>query len=239
MSLRSIGFFCFVFALLTCGLAQAQGPGGPGGFFGGGADMGLTLLRDENVRKELDLVEDQEKKIEALGEKMRDGMRSIFEGGRDLKPEDREKFFAEAREKMTAKTAELRKEFDEVLLPQQRDRLKQIALQARMRYQSASEALSSTDASEALKLTDEQKEKMTAKQKELDEEYRKEAEKLRNKYRDKLLEVLTPEQQAKWKEMVGNPIEFAPQQFGRGGRGGPGGGTRGPGGEGGNGGTNN
>jgi Spy/CpxP family protein refolding chaperone len=80
-----------------------------------------------------------------------------------------------------------------------------------------------------LKLTDEQKEQLKEKQKTLDEEYRKEAEALRNKYREKILEVLTPEQKAKWKELTGNSFEFGQPQFGRrGGPGGPGGGPGGP-----------
>ena len=203
------------------GSALAQGPGGPGGGFGGG-DNALMLLRDENVRKELEIVDSQEQKLTALGEKTREEMRSLFSGfPRDASDEDRQKFRDEMQTKMKAKTDELRKELDSILLPQQRDRLKQISLQARMRFQSTSQALASDDAVAALKLTDEQKEKLQAMQKEADEQYRKDMEQLRKKMSDKIISVLTPEQQAKWKEMVGNPIELSqPQLGGRGGRGG-------------------
>jgi Spy/CpxP family protein refolding chaperone len=187
-------------------------------------------LRDENVRKELDIVDAQDEKISKLGEKMREGMRELFNGyPREGSEEEKQKFRDEVQAKVKTRTDELRKELDSILLPQQRDRLKQLALQSRMRFQSTSQALASDDAAAALNLTEEQKEKLQTVQKEADEELRKEIEQLRKKIGDKILAVLTPEQQAKWKEMIGNPIEFAPPQFGRGGRGGPPGGAPNPG----------
>lgn len=199
--------------------AQGRGPGGPGGGFGGGGSM--ALLEDENIRKELEIVDSQEEKIKALRDKIREEMRSMFQGGRGGSDEDREQRFAQIRTKMEG----FQKELDEVLLPQQRDRLKQIALQARLRFQSTSQALASDDLAKELGVTDEQKEKLKSASETIEKEMQKEMEKVREKYRDKLLENLTPEQQAKFKAMFGKPAEFSPRpQFG-GGRG-----TRGPGG---------
>jgi hypothetical protein len=75
------------------------GPGGGGGLFGGGQTNGLDLLGDENVRKELDLVDDQIAKLQEVGGKMRDEMRAAFEGFdfqglRDLSEEERNAKFA-------------------------------------------------------------------------------------------------------------------------------------------------
>jgi Spy/CpxP family protein refolding chaperone len=217
-------------AVGVSGNVIAQGPPGGFGRGGGGFDSSLMLLRDENVIKELEIVEGQQEKLRALGDKAREEMGSLFSGMRDASPEEREKRFAEIQDKLKAKQEELKKQVDEILLPQQRDRLKQLAIQSRLRFQSTGDAISSGDVADALKLTDEQKEQLKEKQKTVEEEYRKEAEALRNKYRDKVLEVLTPEQKAKWKELVGNSFEFAPQQFGRrgGSGGGPGGDRGGP-----------
>jgi Spy/CpxP family protein refolding chaperone len=195
------------------GWASAQGPGGRGGFFGGG-NQGLMLLGDENVQKELDIVDSQKQKLDALRDKIRDEMRAMFQGGGGGNRE-------EMREKMQQTMANFSKEADDILLPQQRERLKQIAVQSRLRFGNTSDAVG-----DALDLTDEQKEKLREKEREIAPEMQKEINKVRDKYRDKLLEVLTPEQRAKWKELVGNPIEFQQQQFGRG-QGGPGGRGRG------------
>jgi Spy/CpxP family protein refolding chaperone len=184
------------------------------------------LLRDESVLKELEIVDSQQEKLRAIGEKMREEMGSLFQGMRDLSEEDRRAKFAEIQEKLKARQEEVKKQLDEVLLPQQRDRLKQLAVQARMRFQSAGDVISSGEVAETLQLTDAQKTELAEKQKSLEEEYRKENEALRNKYRDRLLEVLTPEQKAKWEQLVGKSFEFQPAQFGR--FRGPGGGAGGP-----------
>jgi Spy/CpxP family protein refolding chaperone len=225
-------------------IASAQpgrgGPGGRGGGFFGGQSNGLDLLGDENVRRELDLVDDQVTKLREVGDRMRDEMRTAFEGFdfqglRDLSEEEREAKFAPIREKMEKVNADVQKEIDQVLLPQQRQRLKEIVVQSQIRRQGTSGALSGGALATELNITEEQKEKLRAKQAEVEEELRKETEQLRLEARDKILSVLTAEQRAKLNALMGKPIEF--QQFGGfggGGFGGPGG--RGPGGPGGPGG---
>lgn len=232
----------FVFAvagLLTlvsvCG-AQAQGrrgqgqdqpggpppggfQGGPGGFGGPGGMMGgfgrgvsdAMLLAREDVQKELDLVEDQ---LAQLG-KLRDSMdmRAMFDKVRDLPQEER---MAKGREIMEAAQKNMQDKIDEILLPHQADRLKQLALQFQMR----GGGLGSDEVGEKLGIPEEQREKIREKSRELEQQ-------LRKKLQEDLLKELTPEQQAKHKELVGQPFEFKQDE-----RFGPGG--RGPGGRGGN-----
>lgn len=207
------------------------GPGG-GGFGGPGGGNGLDLLGDENVRKELDLVDDQVTKLREVGEKMREDMRGAFEGVdfrefRDLSEEEREARMAPIREKMQAVSADAQKEIDTVLLPHQRERLKQIVVQSNIRRQGTSSALTSGALADELKITPEQIEALRAKQEEVQEELRKEMAQLQAEARDKVLSVLTAEQRAKLTALMGSPIEFAPPQFGPGGPGGPGGRGRG------------
>jgi Spy/CpxP family protein refolding chaperone len=219
---------------------------GGGGFFGGQSN-GLDLLNDENVRRELDLVDDQVTKLREVQQRIGEEMRSAFEGFdfqglRDLSEEEREAKFAPIREKMEKVNADIQKDIDQVLLPQQRQRLKEIVVQSQIRRQGTSGALSGGALATELNITEEQKEKLRAKQAEVEEELRKETEQLRLEARDKILSVLTAEQRAKLNALMGKPIEF--QQFGGfggGGFGGPGGrggaGGRGPGGPGGAGGA--
>lgn len=69
-----------------------------------------------------------------------------------------------------------------------------------------------------LKLSNEEKEKLREEDRKLMAEMNKEIAKIREKYREKLLETLPPEKRAEFKTLIGNPIEFAAPQ-----RGGPGG----------------
>jgi Spy/CpxP family protein refolding chaperone len=185
-------------------LASAQGRGG----FGGGGD--LMLLADENVQKDLEIVDSQKEKLTALRDKIGEEMRALFQGGGGGGQE--------ARDKMREKMEGFQKEMTDILLPHQRDRLKQIGVQSRLRFGNPSNAMA-----DALELSEDDKKKLADKDKELSAEMNKEINKIREKYRDKLLDVLGPEQKAKWKALVGNTIEFAPVQFGQGGRGGAGG----------------
>lgn len=194
------------------------GFGGPGGGFGGGSE--LFLLRNDQVREELGIVDEQVEKLEALGNKAREQMRELFSGMGDLSREEREAKMEEIRTKMQSRAEEMKKEMETILLPNQVKRLEQISRQTRMRMGPQGGGNSEVIATE-LKLSDEQKEKLRAKAEEVEKKLREKMAKLRKESEDEILSVLTPEQRAQWKEMVGDPFEL---QFGRPGRGGPGGG---------------
>ncbi len=106
-----------------------RGRGGRGGGGGFGGQGGATnLLQDENVRKELDLVDEQIGKLREIADKMQEDMRAQFQGFdfgslRDLSEEERNARFAEMRKKGEEVAASAQKEIDGVLLPHQRERL--------------------------------------------------------------------------------------------------------------------
>ncbi len=196
-------------------LAVLGGPGGMGGFFGGGMSDIMILTR-EDVQKELELVDDQ---IEQLV-KLRDNndMREMFGQIRDLPQEERA---AKMREVMEASQAKIKKSLSEILLPHQAERLKQLTMQWQMRGGGGLAA--SEDVAKELGISDDQREKLRTKARELERV-------LRKKLLEDLLKELTPEQQAKYKELVGEPFEFqqddrfGPGRGGQFGPGGPGGG---------------
>lgn len=231
--LRSLARFALPMLLLGLMISSAfaqggRGPGGggPGGFGGGGG--GLFLLMDENVRKDLGLVDDQTEKLRAIARKMFEGMGGG--GGQDFRrmsEEERTKF----REESQARQEKALKEVDEILLPAQRERFKQIQVQSRLRG-STSDGLASKEVADALGITEAQKEELKKVQEDAEKELREKQDALRQEVKDKVLKVLTTEQKAKLEKLMGTKIEFA--QFGGrggpGGQGGPGGGNRGPGG---------
>jgi Spy/CpxP family protein refolding chaperone len=120
--------------------------GGRGGFGGFGGDNTSMLLRNEKVQKELELSKDQVDQLTKLAEETREAMA-------DLRDQDLD------REKRTEKATELTKKgtakINEVLLPHQQDRLKELRIQL-----AGNRALLQADVAEKLNLTSEQKEKL-------------------------------------------------------------------------------
>jgi Spy/CpxP family protein refolding chaperone len=208
--------------------ASAQDRGRRGGGFGRGASE-LRLLNSPQVQKELDLLDEQKKDIQKLIDDSRAQMRDAFSGLRDLSREERREKFAEMREKMRSMNEKLQKELNEVLLPHQQDRLKQIALQLQ-----GNQALSNPEVAAKLGLSDKQKDQLAQVQEEGREKMREmftsareaggDREAMREKFAqmredlDKQIEgVLTADQKRKLEEMRGEPFELDRSQL-RGGR---------------------
>jgi len=220
------------FAQQPGGRGGRGGRGGFGGGFGGPGGGGASqLLQDESVRKELDLVDEQVSKLTDIATKLREDVQAVYQGIdfgslRNLSEAERDARMAELGEKAQKITAEGQKEIDAVLLPHQRERLKQLMVQSQMRF-GADRALTGGTLAEELGITAEQKEKLAAKQQEVQAGLQEKIAKLQEEARDELFSVLTSEQQAKLKAMIGKSFTFT---------GGPGGGFGGAGGAGGRGG---
>lgn len=238
-----------IFVLLVACLLQpawAQPPQGgrrPGGFGGpgGGGPGGMSegmLLGNEQVQKELELTEEQTADLGKLREAQQEKMRETFGGLRDLSEEERRAKFEELRPKMEEAQKESREKINEILLPHQQERLKQIALQVR-----GFGAIEDADVASELKITDEQKEKLTSTREAQREKVgamfregqgnegdrdamREKFQKLREENETELLGILTAEQREQFEKMKGDKFELDMSQFNRGpgGPGGPGGG---------------
>jgi Spy/CpxP family protein refolding chaperone len=217
-----IGAMAVVAVVGLTQLAMAQPGGGRGGPGGGGGGFGAGgLLRDDKVKAELNLVPDQEKKIEALSESLREKAREAFRGLQDLSDEERTAKFQEFRDSS-------QKEYDAILLPQQRERLKQLMLQQSQQFTRSPGGINDTLAKE-LNITDAQKEALQKKAEEVRAELQKKIAKIQEESRAEILSVLTAEQRSKLEKALGAKFEFTPQQFGgQGGRGGAGGGRTAP-----------
>jgi hypothetical protein len=225
----SIASLACVAVLTIPGLVFAQGGGFRGGFGGGGGVLGL-LYRDD-VRQDLQLVDEQQEKVEALAEEIRtelqDEMRDMFRGMQDLSDEERQQQFEKIRERMEDVNADAEKRLKKVLLPHQFDRLKQIDVQMRVQQQGAG-ALTSGELAETLDLTESQRERLEERAAEVEQELQEKISQLRIEARNKLLDVLTAQQRAKLESLMGDDFAATDQPgFGRrGGRGGFFGGNR-------------
>ena len=205
--------------------------GSQGGFFGGGEGI-LGLLQRDEVRQEIQLVDEQQQQLEALADELRDEMRTemrdLFGQMRDLSEEDRRARFDEIRTRMEEIRADAESRVEKVLLPHQLERLKQIDVQARIQRQGAA-ALTGGQLAETLNLTPDQQQKLQARAEEVQREMDEQIRQLRLEARNKILEVLTAEQRAKLESLMGEQFDVPDQgggfrgrgdrgRFGRGGR---------------------
>jgi Spy/CpxP family protein refolding chaperone len=254
---RLLGFVLGVVCVAgICSSALAQQPGGGrfgqgGGGFGGfgGAATSASLLGNEGVQKELELVDDQLTKIKAIQDKSREGLRELFQGAgggnNNLSDEERTARREEMQKKMQERNAALDKEFTEVLLPHQRERLAQLKVQANLQRLGTVGTLTSKEVADQLGITEDQATKLKDANEAINKELNEKIAKLRDETRAKLLESLTASQREKWTKIQGEKFDgnlggggFGGTFGGQGGRGGqpgaPGGRGGQPGGRGGN-----
>lgn len=217
----------FVAALiLTTGFAEiasAQGRGGRG--FLGGFDGGyLSLLRNDAVMNEIELVDDQREELDLIQEEIRQEMRERMEEMRnsDMSWDERREIFTEMREEMQERQGDLQKQVEEVLLPGQIKRLKQLEVQnnARRNGNGRMGALSSDSMLEELGVDEKQKKKLEEKAAELKKKLQEKIKKLTSDAEEELLSVLSSEQRKKFMEKFGPAYEFGSDFDRRGRRGG-------------------
>ena len=185
------------------GGAGGGGQFGGGGFGGGGGSVMFTVLNAQ-VQTELELSDEQKESLTKLSTEAR-ANRPDFQALQNLSAEERTQKMAEFRDQAAARAVETNKKVNDILLPSQQERLKQIIIQT----QGPQAAASNEDLSKALGLTDEQKQKI----KDIA------AETLQKLIEEKVLTVLTPDQQSKLEQLKGKKFEFDRNAAGAGGQG--------------------
>ena len=135
---------------------QGQRPGGQGGFGQRGSNP-IQLLRVAEVREEVELLDEQYEELQTKARKIQEEARGTGErpNFRELSEEERNKLIAEFRKRSEETNKKIAKLVEDVLLPHQKERLDQIALQMQ-----GTAALFTPKVREALKITAETGEKM-------------------------------------------------------------------------------
>jgi Spy/CpxP family protein refolding chaperone len=187
--------------MMACIVSAQDRPrqGGPGrmGMMGGGG----RILRNEAVQKELNITDEQKKKLEEV---LSAGGRGPG-GGRNFQDmSDDEK--AKAREEMEKRSAEQEKKINEILNDKQQARYKQLRLQA-----AGAMAFMGEDLQKELGITEEQQGKIRDAMRELRESMQGaqsgERSGMGEKMNAKVMEILTDEQKAKYKTLIGEPFD--------------------------------
>lgn len=184
---------------------QGRQGGNRGGFGGGGGGI-ATLITNPEVQKDIKLGDDQKDKLASWYESFQDKLQAKT---KDLPRNDFRKRF----ELMAELGKEAEKDIEKILKPEQVKRIKQIGLQVQ-----GNRALTSETVQKQLGITEEQKSKFEKLGEESREAFRKnfqqgqrpDFEKMRELQKqseEKYQGILTSEQKAKWKELVGEPFD--------------------------------
>jgi len=198
--------------LMTCVLAaQAQGPTPPQPL----AQQSLLLsqaldwLTSEKMLKELDILPSQQEKLGTLKGELKGRTKQAYEAidASGIPKDDRKVLREQAKAQASADAA---REIEQVLLPHQIKRLRQIMLQRRLgqhTFGGSAAALGSDDLAQELGISDKQQEELKAREKEakaeLEQKAREVLRQLREEAHEKVFDVLTPAQRQKLKEMLG------------------------------------
>jgi Spy/CpxP family protein refolding chaperone len=201
--------------VLACGMvaliaAPAMAQGGRG--MGGGG--GVMLLSNKSVQGEIKATSEQVEKLNALGEKL--GTKQREEGAK-LRDLDQAEQQTKRQELNRTMMAEVKTGITEILKPEQVKRFEQLQLQ-----QAGVMAFATPRVQEGLKITAEQKTKISDVNQEYQPKMReifgtlqndreagmKKLAELRKEQTEKVMAVLTAEQRTSYKEMTGEPFEI-------------------------------
>jgi Spy/CpxP family protein refolding chaperone len=192
-----------------------QPQGGAWQYQGYSNPMGQSLqwLWSPQMEKELDIVPEQREALTKLRKDVMAKMRSLY----DMSIEDPQERMKKYNEAAKALGEETEKKVQDILLPHQTRRIKQIALQMQLQHAGYGGAGFASDSlAGELKITDEQKVQMQEKQREIAKENQEKTQafykQLQEESREKLLSVLTPAQRKKLDELIGEKFQWQPQQ---------------------------
>lgn len=228
-----MGLLAVVALFCSAEIVMAQPGGrGRGGF---GQTSGLQLLGQEGIQKELELVDDQIETLKELQQEQREALRETFMGLRERFQEQgeeaRRQVWSEIQEEMQESNKEYDSRANEILLPHQVKRLKQLVVQSQSRRSGGpSSGNMPQSVIDELDISDEQIEEMKKKAEEVRDRMNEKIAKIRKQAEEEILSVLDADQRAKYKELVGEAYDFnrgGRNTFGGFGRGGERGGERG------------
>ncbi len=199
---RRAGVFCAAVMLgLAASPVRAQLPAPLAPRY---VDLGdeVTLLTRADVQQEIEILEYQLDGITRGNEKALQKIRDSYNATRSLSPEVRVQVSSALGDEL-AQAKLLR--MQELLLPHQLQRLSELRWQSHA-VRNAVEAFD-----RAVKLTDEQKEKMRDRENELRERILLKLHEFHERQEREVLNVLTPEQRIEWQKQVGKEFKFETQ----------------------------
>ena len=170
----------------------------------------MSLLDDESVRKELDLEDFQYDEFS----KLRDSIRADMNKEINRMIEDASLDADQLRARMAEIRGDVTSRFRDSLLPEQLDRLRQVAFHIQMRRRSVIDVLTTDPLAKELELTEAQKKALRKSAREIEEEFAEEVARLRQQAKEKLFSNLSKVQQKKLSTLLGQEFTLSESRQG-------------------------
>lgn len=167
-----------------------------------GTASSLGLLENPKVREELEMVDDQYKELQRLTSNIQK------KAAIELRNMDFSKVTNVAT-RIRGIRNNMKQDIEELLLPHQLKRLKQLETRSQLQRKSIAALLTSDPVKTELNISDDQSEELLAAEEEIEAELAKEIEQLREKAREKLLSKLKSSQREKAEDLLGEDFDFS------------------------------
>jgi hypothetical protein len=176
----------------------------------------LNALFDQRVQKELELVPDQKDQLKEVLDRVRNRRQEYIAELQKQKNQGASEDELQARQKeYVAQLEQLKKDSEadalKILLPHQRQRLKQVTAQVMMRESAKKKkvptGLLTQEMMEYLEIDEKQAGKIEEKVKQLQERLARQIKKLRDEATEDLMQELTAEQRKKYKQLMGDQMD--------------------------------
>ncbi|MCP4774761.1 MAG: hypothetical protein GY880_11015 [Planctomycetaceae bacterium] len=181
-------------------IAQGQPIGSTAARYGT-ASSELGLLSNPRIREDIEMVDDQYREFQ---DRQRTLQKEMAEQLREIDFTDTENLASQIKE--IRDSAE--REMNELLLPHQVKRLRQLRMQSLLQRRDLVQVLTSDPIKSDLKITDEQSQELRDYQVQMQEDLQREIAKLQDKARSRLLSKLNPSQKKEVEEMIGDTFVF-------------------------------
>ena len=181
-------------------IAQGQPIGSTAARYGT-ASSELGLLSNPRIREDIEMVDDQYREFQ---DRQRTLQKEMADQLREIDFTDTENLASQIKE--IRDSAE--REMDELLLPHQVKRLRQLRMQSLLQRRDLVQVLTSDPIKSDLKITDEQSQELRDYQVQMQEDLQREMAKLQDKARSRLLSKLNPSQKKEVEEMIGDTFVF-------------------------------
>ena len=169
----------------------------------------LGMLADSNIRDEIELVNDQADRLKEVNQAIQKRMATEL---MRLDFSDSKK----AAERIQKMRQQMKKQLEDVLLPHQLDRLKQLAFRSLLTRRSLIDVLTSEPFRTELDISSNQTQELQKATDEINAEIRKKILKIQEEGRKKLINRLNPEQAQKVNDWIGDDFEFSQSEDKRG-----------------------
>jgi hypothetical protein len=177
----------------------------------------LRWLIDRQAQQDLELNDDQTQAVSRLQTDIRQQTQDLYQQMREWPPDERQKRLQETNQRLVE---EVDQRIQEILLPEQVSRLRQVELQMRLRsYVNLGQQLSSEDLADELGLTKRQREQIRERgqrlRQEIQAKMREFQARMQAEAEQEILKTLTPGQRKKLEQLKGDPFDWSPQGSGQ------------------------